>query len=402
MPLINTSKAIPLHQVYNPKVRKQRAPGITWQYLLRIGRNLAAVVAALHAKGYVIGDLNESNVLVTDRALVTLVDCDSIQVRQGAQIYRCGVGKGEYTPPELQNKSFENVTRSQFHDAFGLSVLLFLLLMEGVHPFSGVYLAEGEPPGLLDNIRQKRSPYLRSPMLGPMPIAPAFDLLPNRLQRQFNRAFGARPAWRPRAKDWQRVLENLERDLVVCSKHPSHVYSDHLRACPWCQRKDLLKIEAFSDLQTHTMQIAKSKPRLRGPLIKLFKVFPVFILLLILLSVASGIRILSRISLVTEPVLHLLLSIVILTLPGILLVLMLYYIARNWSRGYSTLKLYENLLKASLGSMAFALLSSQLLELLFGFGSILKGDWSLFPALWILGFGLLWKHLRRRLVQSQS
>ncbi len=147
MPRIDFSRAIPLLHLYNPADRVQRAPGFTWRYLLRALRNLASVVDALHARGYVVGDLNESNVLVSDSALVTLVDCDSIQVpAPGGGFFRCTVGKAEYTPPELQGCQFGAVDRNVAHDDFGLAVLGFMLLMEGFHPFAGVWHDVGDPP----------------------------------------------------------------------------------------------------------------------------------------------------------------------------------------------------------------------------------------------------------------
>ena len=66
---------------YNPKTRRQKCPFFSYLYLHRTARNLAAAVGALHARGYCVGDVNESNILVSDTALVTLVDTDSFQVR---------------------------------------------------------------------------------------------------------------------------------------------------------------------------------------------------------------------------------------------------------------------------------------------------------------------------------
>uniref|UniRef100_A0ACD5H0N5 Uncharacterized protein n=1 Tax=Desertifilum tharense IPPAS B-1220 TaxID=1781255 RepID=A0ACD5H0N5_9CYAN len=71
----------PLIDFYNPKTRRTQCPLFNYLYLHRTARNLAAAVSALHARGYAIGDVNESNILLTDTALVTLVDIDSIQVR---------------------------------------------------------------------------------------------------------------------------------------------------------------------------------------------------------------------------------------------------------------------------------------------------------------------------------
>jgi serine/threonine protein kinase len=401
MPLVNSSKAIPLHQLYNPKVRRQRAPGITWQYLVRIARNLSAVVAALHDKGYVIGDLNESNVLVTDRALVTLVDCDSVQAREGHTIYRCTVGKGEYTPPELQGKAFEKINRSKHHDAFGLSVLLFLLLMEGVHPFSGVYIPQGEPPGLLENIRTKRSPYLKSKELKPMPISPSFESLPNSLQRLFKRAFDAFPRLRPTANMWLRELERLEQNLVACSENSFHVYSDHLKTCPWCKRSETLGIEAFpamSGFYQPSLHLPKSVPRLRGSLLDFVKLLPVVTLLLLLLGSGAGYGLYRVVPLETffaSPYARVAAIAGMFAVPCIFLVAIFYSKTKQSPRWYLNSRLIERILQASLGGLVLALLITTGLELAFGIGSIFKGDWSLLPGLWILGFGLLWRYLRR-------
>jgi serine/threonine protein kinase len=401
MPLVNTTKAIPLHQLYNPKVRRQRAPGITWQYLLRIARNLSAVVAALHDKGYVIGDLNESNVLVTDRALVTLVDCDSIQARDGHTIYRCTVGKGEYTPPELQGKVFEKINRSKHHDAFGLSVLLFLLLMEGVHPFGGVYTQGGEPPGLLENIRSKRSPYLKSAEFKPMPIAPSFSSLPMALQRLFKRALGARPRWRPTAKAWLKELESLEQNLAACHENSFHIYSDHLKECPWCKRSESLGIEAFPAMNgfyQESLRIPKATSRLRGSFIEFVKLLPVITFLLVLLGSGAGYS-LVKILLLEHflPNLYARVGAIVgmIALPIPVLVIIFYRRVKQSPRWYGGSRLVERFLQASLGGLALALSVSTVTELLFGMGSVFKGDWSLLPGLWLLGFGLLWRYLRR-------
>ncbi len=244
------SENLALHQLYNPKARRQRAPQLTWLYLVRIARNLCTVVTALHEKGYVIGDLNESNILVNDRALVSLVDCDSIQVKDGRKTYPCPVGKAEYTPPELQGKDFKKAKRNASHDAFALSVLIFLLLMEGVHPFSGIYKKDGDPPSLIENIRDLNSPYLfqLNPSLKPSPISPNFKQLPKAIRQLFQAAFRPRLLLpRPSSQDWQSALEALEQDLVHCNINSQHVYADHLRNCPWCDRKERLGLESFPE-----------------------------------------------------------------------------------------------------------------------------------------------------------
>ena len=240
MPRIDYRTSIPLLKLYNPHDRRQAAPRFTWEYLLRAARNLAGVVATMHARGYVLGDVNESNLLVTGTALVTLVDCDSHQVPAGnGRVFRCPVGKAEYTPPELQGCDFSAVDRGPAHDSFGLAVLIFLLLMEGVHPFAGVWQGAGAPPPIAQHIRVGNWPYTGARALLPPRHALPLGMLPPGLQRLLVRCFrdGHRnPGARPTPQQWQRALAEAERQLTRCRVNGQHVYGRHLRRCPWCDR----------------------------------------------------------------------------------------------------------------------------------------------------------------------
>lgn len=241
------TKVLPIHTFYTPKTRREQKPLFNYLYLHRTARNLAAAVNALHARGYVIGDVNESNILVTDTALVTLVDTDSFQVRDPytGYVYRCPVGKPEFTPPELQGQTFREIDRAPEHDLFGLAILIFQLLMEGTHPFLGVYLGSDEPPSLEARIRlghfpsgTKRIPYR------PMPAAPPFEMLHPRLRQMFLRCFEeghGNPLARPDAKTWVNAIREAEDALVTCSKNNQHKYGNHLSRCPWCDRSKLLR-----------------------------------------------------------------------------------------------------------------------------------------------------------------
>ncbi|MCU0541350.1 MAG: DNA-binding protein [Oscillatoriaceae cyanobacterium Prado104] len=245
MPRVN--KVLPIHTFYTPKTRREQKPLFNYLYLHRTARNLAAAVNALHARGYVIGDVNESNILVTDTALVTLVDTDSFQVRDPytGYVYRCPVGKPEFTPPELQGQTFRDIDRLPEHDLFGLGVLVFQLLMEGTHPFAGVYLGNDEPPSLEARIRSGHFPSgTKQVPYRPMPAAPPFEMLHPRLREMFVRCFeeGYRnPGARPDAKTWVSAIREAEDALLTCSKNNQHKYGNHLGRCPWCDRAKLLK-----------------------------------------------------------------------------------------------------------------------------------------------------------------
>jgi len=246
MPSVDLTRAVPLFQVYNPQSRSHVAPGFTWRYLLRTARNVAAIVASLHDAGYVIGDLNESNFLVTDRALVVLVDCDSMQVRdpETGAVHRGAVGKPEFLAPEFHGVDLARTDRTVESDRFALGVLVFLLLMEGLHPFAGVWRGRGEPPDIPARIRARHFPYRRWPRPGarlrPPPLGLRVGILPAPVRVLTHTAFTAgvaRPGRRPSAREWARALEAAEARLRECSRSPQHVFG-RVRRCPWCARVD--------------------------------------------------------------------------------------------------------------------------------------------------------------------
>jgi hypothetical protein len=237
----------PLMDFYNPRARRQVVPWFTYQYLHRTACNLAAAVNRLHQRGYVIGDVNESNVLVAENAIVTLVDTDSFQVRDPltGTVIRCPVGKPEFTPPELIHARFAEIDRTVEHDRFGLAVLIFQILMEGAHPFAGVYAGAGEPPPLEARITAGHFSYnvSRTGNYRPMPTAPAFEMLTPALRQFFTQAFvigHTLPSLRPTAQQWADALHVAEQTLLMCAANGQHRYGNHLRACPWCERTRLL------------------------------------------------------------------------------------------------------------------------------------------------------------------
>src|SRR5213080_3507699 len=146
----------PIHELYSPAQRKFCFPKADWAFLVHTARNVASAVAGIHARGYVLGDINQGNVLVAPNATVTLIDCDSFQVRVNGRHFLCEVGVPEFTPPELHGRgTFSGVIRTPNHDAFGLAVLIFHLLFMGRHPFAGRFLGRGDKP-IDDAIREFR------------------------------------------------------------------------------------------------------------------------------------------------------------------------------------------------------------------------------------------------------
>ncbi|HEX8361967.1 MAG TPA: TonB family protein [Longimicrobium sp.] len=238
-----------IFEFYNPVTRRAQAPLFHYGLLHRAGTNLAAAFAALHARGYLVGDVNESNILVAPEGSVTLVDTDSFQVPDAAGVFRSGVGRPEFTPPELQGMAFAAVDRTAAHDRFGLGVLLFLLLMEGTHPFAvRVGAGSAEPLPLEGRIRAGMFPYAgsRPARAGCLPprLALPFGVVHPAVRELFERCFvdgHLDPAARPAAPEWRDALAAAEAELRRCDLNPQHRFGTHLGECPWCERTRLLR-----------------------------------------------------------------------------------------------------------------------------------------------------------------
>lgn len=263
MPLLDRGKHKTMLHFYNPMDRRAHAPSFTWDYLVRAAQNVSIVVESIHARGYVIGDMNESNFFISDQALVSLIDCDSMQVRAGngagGRMFRCTVAKGEYLAPEMQGRDLATTDRTPESDNFALAVLLFLMLMEGTHPFSGVWKGPGDAPPIEGRIRDGACPYVGSALVSPMPAAPPFDLLPASLRALFARAFGpgqAHPSARPSAREWNEALGAVV--LVRCAVNARHSYPQGAAKCPWCERKRLLGFDPFPDAKALAAEAKKA------------------------------------------------------------------------------------------------------------------------------------------------
>jgi DNA-binding helix-hairpin-helix protein with protein kinase domain len=247
--------ALELTHVYNPAFRARFAPRFNWFYLHNTALNYASAVAAVHAKGYVIGDIKPQNVLVNRRAMVSLIDTDSFQVispRTGLR-FRCPVGTEGFTPRELllrlSGGKFTEVDRSELHDRFGIAVLIYLLLF-GRHPFmEGRCKGAGDPPA--PDERVLRGLWLHVPGgeitkdRGTIPL----DIVHASLQQCMRRCFiegHHEPSLRPTAAEWRNALKTAIGELTACSAEMNHYYSRHTGQCFWCERKGIVGLDIFS------------------------------------------------------------------------------------------------------------------------------------------------------------
>ena len=69
-----------LLKICTPITRKKDKLEANWYFLHVVARNIAAIIQAIHLKGYVLGDIKLANILVNNRGLPTIIDTDSFQV----------------------------------------------------------------------------------------------------------------------------------------------------------------------------------------------------------------------------------------------------------------------------------------------------------------------------------
>lgn len=248
MPAI--AHSVELLDVYNPRRRQIVLPGFNWLYLHTTALNLASIVRAIHAKGYVLGDIKPQNVLVNNRALPAIIDTDSFQVRhpETGELYRCPVGSEGFTPPELLGQDLSSVEQTEAHDRFRLAVVIYLLLF-GDHPFKGKWAGEGESPDPTELLRRGFWPYGAHKFIQPGPLTIPLDVVHPAIQACFLRCFNGghtNPTLRPIAKEWYDALKVGIADLKLCRKDKRHYYSQIGGKCYWCDRKKTLGIDIFS------------------------------------------------------------------------------------------------------------------------------------------------------------
>lgn len=229
-----------VHDLYGPASRKVEFPTADSKFLLRSAINLASAVASIHSTNCVIGDINHSGILVSNKALVTLIDSDSFQFRSSGQLYRCLVGVAEYTPPELQGVSFDRVERTPNHDNFGLATLVFQLLFLGRHPFAGRYSGKGDMDikTAIQGGRFAYSSRKSETLMEPPPFVPGLADYGADIAAAFEAAFlppARQPSGRPTAADWVRRLKAVEANLKSCAVDKSHSYVGSAGGCPWCK-----------------------------------------------------------------------------------------------------------------------------------------------------------------------
>ncbi len=224
MPLINMSEAVSLDHLMQKAIRQKLGLPDKYAYRIFAAYNVASMVTALHKCGHYIVDLKPSNVSVyKSNMLVAMVDCDGFSIRGERARYPAEYVTEEYIYPEGMNLSCEEMGEEQ--DKFALAVIIFKLLNNGIHPFSGTPRKnDAEMLTIQNRIEAYHYAYGLWPdkYQAPHPYS-LHEYFDKATLEMFERAF-TKGGDRPSAYEWQEHLWKLMHNLRPCKNNPNHVY----------------------------------------------------------------------------------------------------------------------------------------------------------------------------------
>ncbi len=214
-----------LLKICTPKLRRKCKLETNWYFLHVVARNIAAIIEAIHLKGYVLGDIKLENILVNNRGLPTIIDTDSFQVSDphSGKIYRCLVGSEGFTPAELIGVNIADVDQTEVHDRFRLGVVIYYLLFSGP-PFRGLWQGAGDSLEQSELIRRGLWPFSGDKLVVPSNTTIPLNILHRDLYALFLRCFNEGhkfPQKRPTAEEWRGTLEAALNEVIRCGKTES-------------------------------------------------------------------------------------------------------------------------------------------------------------------------------------
>lgn len=258
MPLINMDAAVSLDHLMQKAIRKRLNLSEKYAYRIFAAYNVASMVTALHKCGHYIIDLKPSNLYVyKENMLVAVVDCDGLSIKGENTRYPAEYVSEEYIYPEGMNQTCEQMGEEQ--DKFALAVIIFRLLNNGIHPFSGT---PKNPAADMLTIQTRIEQYHY-----------AYGLWPDKYQyphpysihqyfnketlELFERAF-TKDGRRPSAYEWQEHLWKLMHGLKQCKQNPDHTYFTS-KGCGLCS------VENKFSKNLHDIKKQKTDPeKIRG------------------------------------------------------------------------------------------------------------------------------------------
>ena len=202
-----------LHHLGTLQQLEENHPDWNRLHLARIAWNIAKGLHFLHQHNVLIGDLNPGNIHYSEDCRVHFLDCDSYQVSVGNRYFPCPGLVDLYTSPEILRDARLAGRRKPESEYFVYAILVFQLLMFGLHPFS-----RREQMDPVKAMRDQESPWIRDNLTGtPMGAWNGYWYsLPDSIKQQFRKAFQQphQPRSRPDLPSWMGVLEECVKAMA--------------------------------------------------------------------------------------------------------------------------------------------------------------------------------------------
>ena len=228
----------PLNYLLRPALRTTGFADARWDTSLAASASMARLVTDLHKADYVLGDLKPENLWVDKFGNVGISDVDSFRFTGAGKIFPCRAQTPDYAAPECIIAP--DTEPDPAADAFVLAVLIYQLLMEGLHPFQGIPADGTRYVSIDDNIVHGRARLVHPGSVQATPGTPPLSALPRRLRELFMRCFGdtgrTGSQTRPTPAAWTDALvaEQAAGRLRTCPASPRHVFTTERPWCPWC------------------------------------------------------------------------------------------------------------------------------------------------------------------------
>lgn len=215
--LMDKAEGAPLSgTVLNPVAMRRTFPDWTKDDVVTLCLEILRKIRYLHENNIIMGDINPGNILVKDPKTVYFVDTDSYQIED----LPCPVGTTDFTAPERLKAGkvdYSRFLRTMDDDNFAIAVLLFMLMMNGVHPYTSVGERTRE-----ENMLRQSFPY--STKSNGYRFVPRgkwryfWSNLPYRLKDAFVNTFQAngscsQPGRRYSVDEWLRIFNEYLRKL---------------------------------------------------------------------------------------------------------------------------------------------------------------------------------------------
>lgn len=185
----------------------------------KIINNIAVAISYIHEiNHYVIGDIKPENILSTHDGMISIIDTDSFQISDGTQmLFKGAAVTTEYFAPESYLRISNNLPLTISNDLFAIAICFYKMLI-GCHPYAGMIQQPPYDKGSDLEYQIKnglfafgdKMNYLRAT---PIDVHKYFNLLPDRVQNLFRRAFSSSNTHhRATTIEWLKVLEDVIND----------------------------------------------------------------------------------------------------------------------------------------------------------------------------------------------